>query len=292
MRILLLGGTGQVGTALRTALPSLGQLIVPGRSEADLADPSSIARCIAGAGADIIVNAAAYTAVDRAEDDVATADRANHLALAQMGSLAGRALVVHYSSDYVFDGRKPSPYSEDDATAPLNVYGRTKRDGEMALAASGASYLIFRTSWVHSPGGNNFIRRVLQLAKERDELSVVDDQIGAPTSASLIATVTAETLAARFGGRTIPDGVYHLTASGAASWWEVARYAIKTAPQDTQLRTTIDRVIPIASADLDQRAKRPANSRLDTSRLSRALGRSLPDWRTDALETIQAASRA
>lgn len=278
MTILLFGKDGQVGFELQRALAPLGELAAFSRQGADLADAGGIARLIGERRPKVVVNAAAYTAVDRAEEDETTARLVNRDAVASMAEAcrAHGALLVHYSTDYVFDGTKDAPYLEDDATNPLGVYGRTKLEGEEAVRASGADHLIFRTSWVYGRRGRNFAATMLRLARERDELHVVADQIGAPTSAELIADVTALCLARRSAGT---GGTYHLAAAGETSWHGYARHVIAAAAQSGGLRMGPDAVHAIATKDFPTPARRPANSRLDTRRLESGFGLVMPDWR-------------
>jgi dTDP-4-dehydrorhamnose reductase len=280
MRLLVLGKNGQVGWALQRALAPLGQVVALGREDADLADAAGLRRAVEDAGADLIVNAAAYTAVDKAESEPELADRINHRAVAELGAMAAArgALVVHYSTDYVFDGSGSAPYREDDATGPRSVYGATKLAGEQALVGSGARHVIFRTSWVHAGRGHNFIRTMLRLAGERDSLRVVADQMGAPTSAETIAEVTATAI--RTG---LADGVYHLVAGGETSWHGLAQFVIGEAlALRAPLKARPESVVAISTADYPTPAVRPANSRLDTNKLRRSLGIALPDWRDGA----------
>ena len=301
MNILLLGANGQVGHALRKPLAMVGRLTSATRSgllddgsaclDVDLADTDSLARALAASDARIIVNAAAYTAVDRAEDEPALADRINHLALAEIGAWAARhdALVVHYSTDYVFDGRSDRPWHENDATAPLGVYGRSKLAGEQALRNSGAQHLILRTAWVYAAHGQNFLRTMLRLAGERDELRVVDDQIGAPTPASWIAQTTANILQRWLlmdkHEREAALGTYHLTASQRCSWFEFAK-AIMAEAHRAGLIKKIPQLAPIASADYPTRAQRPAFSVLDNAKLALVFGQQSRPWKDGLHEVI------
>jgi dTDP-4-dehydrorhamnose reductase len=281
MKILLIGKNGQVGQELRRTLLPLGELVALGRDELDLEDLDAVKRVLASQAADIIVNASAYTAVDRAESDEAGALAVNASAVGAMADYARArgALLVHYSTDYVFDGAKDAPYREDDATAPQSAYGRSKRAGEEAILASGCKTLVFRTSWVFSSRGGNFIKTMLRLAGERDSLNVVADQFGAPTSAELIADVTALALAAYRRG-TLADGIYHLTASGATSWHGLASYAIARARErGANFKVDPERICPIATEAYPLPAKRPKNSRLDNSKLAGALDLRFPDWK-------------
>ena len=301
MNILLLGANGQVGHALREPLAALGRVTCATRSgmlddgsaclTVDLADSRSLAQALEASGARIIVNAAAYTAVDRAEDEPDLANQINHHALAKIGAWAERngALVVHYSTDYVFDGQSDRPWHENDATAPLGVYGRSKLGGEQALRESGARHLILRTAWVYAAHGQNFLRTMLRLAGERDELRVVDDQIGAPTPAHWIAQTTANILqrwwAMDENERGSACGIYHLTASQRCSWFDFAE-AIMEQAQSAGLLANVPHMMPIASADYPTRAKRPAFSVLDNSKLALVFGQQLLPWQAGLHEVI------
>jgi len=281
MKILLIGKNGQVGRELQRTLLPLGELVALGRDELELGDAGAIGQVLARQAADVIVNASAYTAVDRAESDEAGAMAVNASAVGAMAEYARAhgALLVHYSTDYVFDGDQDAPYREDDPTAPQSAYGRSKRAGEQAILASGCKALVFRTSWVFSAHGGNFIKTMLRLAGERDSLNVVADQFGAPTSAELIADVTALALAAYRRG-ALADGIYHLTASGATSWHGLASYAITQArARGASFKVDPARISPITTEAYPLPAKRPKNSRLDTSKLASALELRLPDWK-------------
>lgn len=245
----------------------------------DLADPAGIAATVSALAPDVVVNAAAYTAVDKAESEPDLARAINALgpgALAKAAKACG-ALLVHYSTDYVFDGSGSEPWREDDRTGPLSVYGRTKLEGEQAIADTGCRHLVFRTSWVYGARGGNFAKTMLRLARERDSLSVIEDQIGAPTGADLIADVTAHAIVgAQAGGAS---GIYHLAAAGETSWWGYARYVLERAcAAGLELKTPPDAVAAIPSSAYKVAAQRPLNSRLDTSRLRAAFGLSLPPW--------------
>lgn len=281
MKILLIGKNGQVGRELQRTLLPLGEVVALGRDVLDLGNQAALKQMLESQAAGIIVNASAYTAVDRAEADEAGANAVNATAVGLMAEYARAhgALLVHYSTDYVFDGDKAGPYVEDDATAPQSAYGRSKCAGERAIVASGCKALVFRTSWVFSAHGGNFIKTMLRLAGERDSLNVVADQVGAPTSAELIADVTALALAAYCRG-ALADGIYHLTASGATSWHGLASYAIACArDRGAVLKVEPAQICPIPTEAYPLPAKRPKNSRLDTSKLSGALGLQLPDWK-------------
>jgi dTDP-4-dehydrorhamnose reductase len=289
VKFLVLGASGQVGFELMRALVPLGEVVAATRDganhtvDADLARADSLARALDAIAPDIVVNAAAYTAVDRAEDEPELADRINHRAVAEIGAWAARrgAGVVHYSTDYVFDGTATHPYRETDPTAPIGVYGRTKRDGETALLASGARHLILRTAWVYAARGKNFLLTMLRLARERDELRVVDDQLGAPTPARLIADATAEALASWHVSLetrdTRFDGVHHLVSAGQCSWHEFATAIVDRAAARGLIERA-PRVVAIKTSDYPTRARRPAYSVLDTERFAGAFGLQLPDW--------------
>ena len=283
MRILLTGCTGQLGRELKRSLACLGELVACDRRQPDLADPDDLRAAVRALAPTVIVNAAAYTAVDQAEAEPAAADAINAVAPAILAEEAKRlgALLIHYSTDYVFDGAKPAPYTEDDIPAPLSAYGRSKRAGELAIAASGARHLIFRSSWVYGLHGANFMKTMLRLGGERDELRVVADQTGAPTWTRHLADATALILARR----DTPDGLYHLAAAGETSWHAYAE-AIFVEAQRAGLLERIPVVRRITSADYPLPAKRPANSRLDCSRFSRDFGLALPDWRTGLIDCL------
>ncbi|RZA36744.1 MAG: dTDP-4-dehydrorhamnose reductase [Lysobacteraceae bacterium] len=285
MKILLLGRDGQVGWELGRALAPLGELLAWGRHEADFLDPESLRARVRGLRPDVIVNAAAYTAVDRAEGDEAAARLVNAIApgvLAEEAHACG-AWLVHYSTDYVFDGSKEGAWTELDATAPLSAYGRTKCEGEERIRASGARHLILRTSWVFGARGANFARTILRLAQEREQLNVVDDQVGAPTGAALLADATV--LALYRIALAGPDagafaGTYHLAAGGSTTWHAYARHVLARAlAHGVPLKAGPEQVQPIASSALAAPAARPANSLLDCSKFSSRFGLALPDWR-------------
>jgi dTDP-4-dehydrorhamnose reductase len=280
MTVLLLGKNGQLGRGLQRTLLSFGDLVALARDELDLDKPEAIAERLDAVRPDIIVNAAAYTQVDLAETNVDEAFRANHQAVKALADYARRndALLVHYSTDYVFDGRQEAPYRENDETHPLNVYGQSKRAGELAIAESGCRHLLFRTSWVVSADGTNFVKTILRLARERPTLRIVADQFGAPTAVELLADVTALAIAAHRRG-SIADGTYHLTAAGRTSWHGLARHLVQKATE----RGFVSAVDPadieaITTEEFPRPAARPRNSSLNTDALSSALGLSLPEW--------------
>ena len=273
MRILLTGRTGQVGSALAPLLAPLGTVAAPPRGEADLARPETLRAAVRAAQPDVIVNAAAYTAVDRAEADRAPcfAVNAEGVEVLAAQARARGALLVHFSTDYVFDGEKPSPYVESDATAPLNVYGESKLAGERAVAASGCRHLVFRTSWVYGPGGRNFVRAILDAARRGGELRVVDDQRGAPTSSLQIAKAVARVLARPRAGEEA-SGLFHLSAAGETTWHGFAAEILEAARAPASLRA-------VTTAEYGARARRPRNSLLDNARFRGAFGFALEDWR-------------
>ena len=288
MKILLLGATGQVGNALRRTLLPLGTVVAPTRAQANLADLAGLQGLLAAQSPDLVVNAAAHTAVDAAQADPAPAFRVNAQAAAVLAAHARQhdALLVHYSTDYVFDGAKRSPYLETDAPAPLNEYGRSKLAGEQAIQASGCRALILRTGWVYAAQGQNFVNTVLRLARQRDALRVVADQVGAPTSAELVADVTALAVAA-YRKQGLRAGLYHLSAAGQASWHELACHIVGRARHaGIPMRLRPEHIQAIATEDYPLPAPRPRNSRLDTGLLSHALGLALPDWTVHLDRTI------
>ena len=282
-RFLITGANGQLGFELQRALAPLGEVVSCGRDACDLSSPDSIRAAVRAAKTDVIFSAGAYTAVDKAESEPELAHAVNAAAPGILGEEAAKlgALVIHYSTDYVFDGAKPSAYCEKDATNPLGIYGKTKLEGENALAASGAAHLIFRTSWVFGAHGKNFLKTILRLASSRDELRIVADQFGAPTGAALLADASAH-IAARYLGNNrenFPLGLYHLTAGGETSWHGLARHIVaKATAAGCKLQATPERILPITTPEYPTPAARPANSRLDTSKFRAAFGIHLPDW--------------
>jgi dTDP-4-dehydrorhamnose reductase len=265
MKILLTGVTGQVGFELQTALTSLGEVIALTRQELDLADAASIISVLNHYQPDIIVNPAAYTAVDKAESESETAYQVNQFAPQIMAEWAAKhdALLIHYSTDYVFDGTKESAYNENDLTHPQSVYGRSKCLGEEAIRATTARHLILRTSWIFGIHGNNFIKTILRLAKERESLTIVADQWGAPTSAELIAELSALMIQRYVASPTnFNYGTYHLSAHGATTWYDYARYIVQLAiEKQMPLTLTESALHPIPSSAYPVPAVRPANSR-------------------------------
>ncbi len=282
-KLLLLGPDGQVGWELRRALAPLGVVVAATRGEgADLSRPETLTQLVDQVQPEVIVNAAAYTAVDKAESEPALAHAVNAEApgvLARAAAARG-AWLLHYSTDYVFDGSGDAPRDEHSATAPLNVYGHSKLAGEALIRASGCRHLILRTSWVYAARGGNFARTMLRLAAEREHLTVVDDQVGAPTGADLLADLAAHMLRAVFE-RPALGGTYHACATGETSWCGYARHAVEWArARGHALRVPPGGIEPIPSSAYPVPARRPLNSRLDTRKLREAFGLTLPDWRT------------
>ena len=278
MRILLLGRDGQVGRELARSLAPLGEVSALGRAQLDLSDAARVSATVRAASPEVIVNAAAYTAVDRAESEPQLAFAVNASGPAVLAAEAARlgALLVHYSTDYVFDGAKAGAYVEDDAPHPLNVYGSSKLAGERAIVAAACRHLLLRTSWVYGPHGSNFMLTILRAARERPELRVVDDQVGAPTSSAALARATAQVL------RAGAEGLYHMSAAGKTSWCGFARAILARAGLHTP-------VVAIRSEEYRAAARRPRNSLLDNSRLRAACGVALAPWEEGLAEVPFAA---
>lgn len=285
MKILLFGANGQVGWELQRSLAPLGELVAmdAGGIEGlcgDFADVEGIARTVRSVRPHAIVNAAAYTAVDKAEAEPELARTVNAAAPGIIAHAAREigAAMVHYSTDYVFDGSGTRPWREDDPTGPLSVYGRTKLDGEQAIRAAAPRHLILRTSWVYAARGGNFAKTMLRLAREREQLTVVDDQVGAPTGADLLADVTAHALRALLADPG-KGGTYHVAAAGATSWHGYARFVVGKAQQrGEKFQSPPQRILPVSSAEFKAAAPRPHNSRLDTDRFRSTFGLVLPSW--------------
>lgn len=281
MKILLLGKDGQVGWELQRALAVAGEVVALGRRDGgDLTQPDALLARVQAIAPQVIVNAAAHTAVDRAESEPELARQINARTPALLAIEARRlgALLVHYSTDYVFDGSGSQPRDEEAAIAPLNVYGSTKAEGEDAIRASGCQHLILRTSWVYAARGGNFAKTMLRLGQERDQLKVIADQIGAPTGAELLADLTVPMLrAARVNPALV--GTYHAVASGATSWHEYAAFVLEFArARGVNIRVAPEQVLAIPTSDYPTPAKRPLNSRLSTAKLQQRFGLHLPPW--------------
>ncbi|MBS0661442.1 MAG: dTDP-4-dehydrorhamnose reductase [Verrucomicrobia bacterium] len=281
MRLLLLGCNGQVGWELRRSLATLGELVAFDAAGADLSRPESVAALVRDLRPAAVVNAAAYTAVDRAESELERSRTINALApgaLAREAAALG-AWLVHFSSDYVFDGSGSAPRAEDAPTGPLNAYGRAKLEGESLIRTSGCRHLILRTSWVYAARGANFAKTMLKLAGERDSLNVIDDQVGAPTGAELLADVAALALRRAMAEPALA-GTYHCVAAGHTSWHGYARFVIERARAlGHPLRATPEAVRPIPTTQFPTPARRPLNSRLSSAKLREHFGLVLPDWR-------------
>lgn len=292
MKILLLGKNGQVGHALQTTLAPLGELVALDRHAEDLCGDLSnlpgLAQTVRIVQPDVIVNAAAYTAVDRAESEPLVARTINALAPGILAEEARKlnALFVHYSTDYVFDGSGVRPWSEEDMTAPLNVYGQTKRDGEVAIQLADCHYLIFRTSWVHGAQGGNFIRSMLRLGGEREQLNVVSDQIGAPTSARQLAAMTVKAIERVSVGR-MKCGLYHCAASGHTSWYDYAQFVFALA-RVAGKSLALKQLNAVPTSAYPSAARRPFNSRLCCDKLAAALSEDMPEWQAGVAETLYA----
>ena len=293
MKILLLGKNGQVGWELQRSLGVLGELVALDRHGpdlcGDLTNLQGLAQTVQTVRPDVIVNAAAHTAVDKAESEPELARTLNALApgvLAQEAAQLG-ALLVHYSTDYVFDGSGARPWIETDTPAPLNVYGRTKLEGERLIAAACPHHLIFRTSWVYGARGGNFAKTMLRLAQERERLTVIDDQIGAPTGADLLADVTAHAIRSVLQ-QPQQASLYHLAAGGETSWNRYAKYVLAQAqtaqPTIKIVATAVD---PVPTSAFPTPARRPLNSRLDTAKLQAAFGLSLPPWQQGVARMLE-----
>lgn len=286
MKILLFGKGGQVGWELQRSLAPLGELVALDADSQDLCGDftnlEGIAQTVRSIAPDIIVNAAAHTAVDKAESEPKLAHTINALApsvLAQEAMRSG-AWLIHYSTDYVYDGSGDKPWLETDSTGPLSIYGNTKLDGENFIRATGCKHLIFRTSWVYAARGGNFAKTMLRLAQERDSLTVINDQIGSPTGADLLADVTAHAIRTALQHPQV-SGLYHLVASGQTSWHDYARYVIDYARQaGIEIKVTPEAIRPVPTSAFPLPATRPKNSRLNTQKLQNTFGLNLPHWQS------------
>ena len=291
MKILLLGKNGQVGWELQRSLAPLGNLVALGRHDAggDLSQPQAVAERIMQERPQVIVNAAAYTAVDKAENDTALCRTINTTAVQAMAQAAASvgALLVHYSTDYVFNGAGQKPWLETDPTGPLNFYGQTKLEGEQAIAASGCQHLTLRTSWVYGSRGGNFVKTMLRLAQEREQLQVINDQHGAPTGADLIADVSAHAIRATLADPALV-GLYHLVAAGETTWYGYARYCLKQArAAGVAIKVPADQVLAVPTSAFPTPAQRPHNSRLSTTKLQQQFGLQLPHWQQGVQRLLQ-----
>lgn len=290
MDILLFGKNGQVGWELQRALAPLGKLTALDRHSAeycgDFENPQGIAETVRNLKPTVIVNATAYTAVDKAESDKEKAQLVNATAVEFLAKAAEEcgALLVHYSTDYVFNGSGDKPWNEDDATEPMNVYGETKRQGEQAIALNMSKYLIFRTSWVYAARGNNFAKTMIRLAKDRETLSVINDQFGAPTGADLLADSTAHAIRVALVKPEV-SGLYHLIASGTTTWFEYAGMVIAQA-RAKGVELQVQNINPVETAAFPTPAKRPNNSRLNTTKFRETFGLVLPEWEAGVTRLI------
>jgi dTDP-4-dehydrorhamnose reductase len=289
MRILLFGSNGQVGTQLQKNLSSLGNIKACTRQEADLENTKQLIKVIQNYKPQIILNAAAYTAVDQAELETEKAYRINSDAVATIAqeSKKIKALLVHYSTDYIFDGIQTEPYTEKDQPNPQSIYGKSKWQGEQAIKESGTKHIIFRTSWVYAKNGKNFVNTILKFAKEREELNIIGDQIGAPTTATLIADITTQAIK-----KNIQSGTYNLTTNGSTSWYGFAEQILKFVTQqehhNNNLKLNIKhlKLKKVLTEQYPQPAPRPKNSKLNITKLEQALNITLPDWKEDLKITL------
>lgn len=286
MTILLLGSNGQLGKELARQLCAAGSVAAFPRTSLDITNHKAIQDAVHCVRPNIIMNAAAYTAVDKAEDDAEQAYAVNADAVGNLAQIAQSigAWLIHYSTDYVFDGAKPTPYVETDRTNPISVYGASKLAGEEAITQTDSQYLIFRTTWVIGKDGNNFAKTILRLASERDRLKVISDQLGVPTSPALITQVTLDAIDAIKNSTAWPQGIYHLVPQGRSSWHEVAQTVVGFAEQhDIPLTASVKDIQAITTAEHLTAARRPLNSQLDTHKLRAQLSFNLPHWKDDFL---------
>jgi len=284
MKILLLGASGQLGTELNRQLPLIAEIKAYTRSELDITDTQAVIETISSFKPNVIVNAAAYTAVDNAEEEKSLAYAINSDAVAVLAQQAAKqgAWLIHYSTDYIFDGEKTAPYTEMDAPNPINVYGASKLAGEEFIAASNCNHFIFRTTWVIGKDGRNFAKTILRLATQRDSLSVISDQYGVPTSPSLITNVTIDAIRAIKQQKAWPSGAYNLAPLGVSTWYEIAQTLIIMAKENgVPLTISAEDILAITTDEYPTLAKRPLNSQLETQKLSQQLSFHLPHWKDD-----------
>ncbi|MGP9675247.1 MULTISPECIES: dTDP-4-dehydrorhamnose reductase [unclassified Halomonas] len=296
MKVLITGGNGQVGFELRRQLATVGDVLAPNRAALDLSNAGAVSAFLTQHQPDVVINAAAYTAVDNAESDQAMAGRLNAALPAQLAEYCQQQSkwLIHYSSDYVYTGQGSAPWQESDTTGPCNVYGATKLAGDEAVMNSSCQHLIFRTSWVYSAFGKSFLATMLRLGAERSALSIINDQVGAPTPARLIALVTQQALTRLLSeGATLASGVYHLAPRGETSWHGFACEIFKVAKQfGLPLVITPDGVSAIPTTDYPTPAARPLNSRLSVDKLEKALSVQLPDWQSQLALTVEEIARS
>lgn len=292
MKLVILGVNGQVGHELQRSLSSLGEIIALDRSQADLSQHEKLQECLISLKPDVIINAAAYTAVDKAEEDEQLAMLINGDAPGIIAQIAKElnALFIHFSTDYVFDGNSKKPYHEEEIANPINVYGKSKLKGEIEIKNAGGNYLIFRTAWVYSLHGHNFLKTILRLAAERNELNIVNDQIGAPTWAGTIANVTANCIPIaldRINNNQFTSGIFHLTANGEISWYEFATRIVELAEKDGRWgKLQLKEINPIPTIDYPTPAKRPMYSVLLNKKIESVFGQKMPDWDAALLECL------
>jgi len=290
MKILLLGKNGQLGWELQRSLIPLGEVIALDRNSTihcgDLADTSGIIDTIDQIRPDVIVNAAAYTAVDKAESEQSVAEQINATVISAIAESAEKigAILVHFSTDYVFDGTGDTRWVESDPIAPLNIYGKTKSQGELFIIQKCSRYLIFRTSWVYAAKGKNFAKSILALANQREELSVIDDQFGAPTGAELLADCTAHAILKATNNEKL-FGIYHLVASGTTTWYEYAKFVLDRS-KEKGLEFKAKGIVPVSTESFPTAATRPKNSRLNNRKFQQAFEMTLPDWRIGLVRTL------
>jgi len=289
VKILLLGSSGQLGKELERQLSAVGNVAAFPRESLDITNYKAVYEAFRGVHPNIIVNAAAYTAVDQAETDVDFAHAINAEGVANLAQITKqeRVWLIHYSTDYVFGDCKQSPYAEDDTTNPINVYGASKLAGERAITKADCQHLIFRTTWVIGKNGHNFAKTILRLAMKHDSLSVINDQIGVPTSPHLISWVTIDAIRAIKQGKAWPHGIYHLAPRGVSNWYEIAKTLVEYAEQQhVPLNTRAADVQAITTAEYSTAARRPLNSQLDTRKLRSQLSFDLPYWKDDFLAVV------